>query len=135
MLGTIKAFSGLWRSAPVPLSDQPWYINAVALLETRLEPLEVLEVLQRIEADFGRVRDSVNAPRVLDLDILDYGGRVMTQNDLVLPHPRMTSRAFVLLPLAQVAPDWVHPISRCGIQTLIKALPPDQEIAPYDPRA
>jgi 2-amino-4-hydroxy-6-hydroxymethyldihydropteridine diphosphokinase len=88
-----------------------------------LSPAALLTLLHEVEASFGRKRAEPNAPRTLDLDILDYEGRV-EQGPPVLPHPRMAGRAFVLLPLRDVAPDWRHPVSGQSISDLISALPP-----------
>jgi len=127
---SVVSISKLYVSAPVPVSDQPWYRNAVVALETALEPRALLGILQGIEADFGRVRMALNAPRTLDLDLLAYDDVVLEDEDLTLPHPRMHERAFVLLPLNDLAPEWVHPVSGEVLVALIEALPPDQEISP-----
>lgn len=97
--------SSLYRSAPVGYDSQPDFINAVAEIETELPPLELLRALLDIENSFGRKRPFPNAPRVLDLDLLLYNNVVMHTRELTLPHPRMHARAFVLLPLAEIAPD------------------------------
>ncbi len=95
----------LYRSEPLGLPGQPDYVNAVALLRTALAPLELLDRLQRIEHAMGRVRDGRRwGPRVIDLDLLLYGGRRMNHPRLKLPHPELHHRAFVLIPLADVAP-------------------------------
>jgi 2-amino-4-hydroxy-6-hydroxymethyldihydropteridine diphosphokinase len=107
----------------------PNFVNGVARLEGEIAPEALLDGLQAIEARFGRTRPYPTAPRTLDLDLLDHGGRVIATERLTLPHPRMTGRAFVLRPLAEVAPGWRHPTSSVGIGALIAALPP-QEIAP-----
>ena len=116
-----------YRSAPLPLEDQPWYVNGVVSVATRLAPVELLGLLHRVEARFGRVRRQRNEPRVLDLDLLDYNGK-LRQEMPVLPHPRLHERAFVLLPLADIAPDWRHPASGASLATLIVALPPGQRV-------
>jgi 2-amino-4-hydroxy-6-hydroxymethyldihydropteridine diphosphokinase len=118
--------SNLYLTAPVPASDQPWYHNAVAVVETTLSPFALLEELQNIEHDFGRVRTERNAPRVLDLDLIAYNDIVLDKPELIVPHPRMTDRAFVLLPLSDVAPGWIHPISKKPLKDLMDALPGDQ---------
>ena len=97
--------SSLYRSAPVGYADQPDFINAVAKLQTRLSPHELLDALHVIENRHGRRRSVRNAPRTLDLDLLLYGMLVVHEEGLTLPHPRMHERAFVLLPLAEIAPD------------------------------
>jgi 2-amino-4-hydroxy-6-hydroxymethyldihydropteridine diphosphokinase len=126
---TVSRLSRFWRSRPVPVSDQPWFVNGVARVATDLPPEALLALLHRIEADFGRVRGELNAARPLDLDLLAYG-RLIRAEAPVLPHPRLAERAFVLLPLAEVAPSWRHPVSGCDVAALIRALPADQEIAP-----
>jgi len=117
--------SAWYETAPVPLSDQPWYVNGVAVLATALGPAELLEALHRIEAAFGRVRAAVNAPRVLDLDLLAYGDRISADWPL-LPHPRLHERAFVLRPLADVAPNWRHPVLGSDITAMLAAIGPEQ---------
>ena len=114
--------------APVPISDQPWYLNAVAEATTELDAASTLAALHRIERRFGRIRAERNAARVLDLDLLDFAGMVSDASDLVLPHPRLHERAFVLLPLGELCPDWVHPLSGIAIQDLITMIPADQQI-------
>jgi 2-amino-4-hydroxy-6-hydroxymethyldihydropteridine diphosphokinase len=114
-----------YRSAPLPAGDQPWYVNGVVSVATRLGPVELLGLLHRVEARFGRVRRQRNEPRILDLDLLDHGGQ-LRQESPVLPHPRLHERAFVLLPLADIAPDWRHPASGASLAALIAALPPGQ---------
>lgn len=101
----VVARSSLYRSAPVGLVDQPDFINAVVAVETSLEALPLLRALLAIEARHGRVRSVPNAPRTLDLDLLLYGAAVLAGAELTLPHPRMHERAFVLLPLLEIAPD------------------------------
>lgn len=127
------AVSRLWETAPVPVSDQPWYVNAVAVATSTLAPAEILDRLHGIEAAFGRVRVRRWEARVLDLDLLDADGLVTGADQmqgLVLPHPRMAERAFVLRPLAEVAPDWRHPVSGEPIAALIDRLDPGQICRP-----
>lgn len=103
------AQSALYRSAPVGYAEQPDFINAVAWLETALSATDLLQSLLNIERECGRVRDFRNAPRTLDLDLLLYGDLIMHEAGLTLPHPRMHTRAFVLLPLLEIAPDCMIP--------------------------
>jgi len=98
------AQSSLYRSAPVGYAHQPDFINAVAAIETALAPRALLDALLAIERSHGRVRDFPNAPRTLDLDVLLYGDLQLHELGLTIPHPRMHERAFVLLPLAEIAP-------------------------------
>lgn len=101
----LLARSSLYRSAPVGYADQPDFINAVAVIETTLAPQALLEALLAIECTHGRVRDFPNAPRTLDLDIVLYGDLSMQSPGLTIPHARMLNRAFVMVPLAEVAPE------------------------------
>jgi 2-amino-4-hydroxy-6-hydroxymethyldihydropteridine diphosphokinase len=105
----LVAASSLYRSAPVGLRNQPDFINAVAALDTRLDAEALLEELFAIEARFGRRRDFHHAPRTLDLDLLLYGEEKRATPRLTLPHPRMHERAFVLLPLVEIAPEATLP--------------------------
>lgn len=121
--------SSWYRTAPVPVSDQPWYMNIVAEVATSLSADELLQNLHAIEDLFGRVRTVPNAPRLIDLDLLDYRGEIAAPapGKATLPHPRMADRAFVLRPLFDLAPQWRHPISGTPIEDLLAALPPEQE--------
>lgn len=101
--------SSLYLSAPVGYTDQPDFVNAVCLLETGLEPQDLLSALHGIEAKFGRERTFRNAPRTLDLDIIDFNGVTMHSKRLTLPHPRAHERSFVMQPLAEIAPDYRLP--------------------------
>jgi len=101
----VLAVSSLYRSVPVGYADQPDFINAVAKVESQLTPHELLDALHVIENRHGRRRSRRNAPRTLDLDLLLYDAIVLEEEGLILPHPRMRERAFVLLPLAEIAPD------------------------------
>ena len=120
--------SGWYRTEPVPRSDQPWFVNAVVSLATELGAKDLLNALQATERQFGRVRGELNAPRILDLDILDYQGEVMDTTSLVLPHPRLDERRFVLIPIAEIAPDWRHPILELTAVQLLAQLSSEQRI-------
>jgi len=129
----VRRRSRWFRSAPVPVSDQPWFVNGVAELETDLEPAELLDLLHRIEADFGRARRVRNEARVLDLDLLAYHDRVSKPGETpLLPHPRLAERAFVVLPLRDLAPDWRHPVTGASARALAEALPPGQVTEPAE---
>lgn len=131
----IVAKSRWYESEPVPKSDQPWFINGVVRVETDLSALDLLEALHGIEAAFGRVRTVPNAPRVLDLDLLAYGEQLIDgENGAYVPHPRLDGRAFVLMPLLEVAPGWVHPVTRMSLMDMIAALPPGQICRPLERR-
>lgn len=126
--------SRLWRTAPVPFHpDHPWYYNAVVEVGTSKSPHELMKELLDIESEFGRVRTVPNAPRLLDLDLIAYDGLVLNDTpDLIVPHPRMDTRAFVLRPLADIAPDWIHPLTHARLEDLIAALPDDQTAEPIE---
>ncbi len=127
---SVVRVSPWYRTAPVPASDQPWYVNAVAELDTRLTADQLLAKLHEVEEAFGRVRSIPNAPRRIDLDLLDFRGQTAAggRGRATLPHPRMASRAFVLRPLADLAPDWHHPVTGETIGALVSALPATQVI-------
>jgi 2-amino-4-hydroxy-6-hydroxymethyldihydropteridine diphosphokinase len=114
----------------VPASDQPWYVNAVAEVTTDLPADRLLAEMHAVEEAFGRVRTVPNAPRFIDLDLLDFRGKIAAGGPgrAIIPHPRMTDRAFVLRPLADLAPGWRHPVSGASIQALVAALRRDQVI-------
>jgi 2-amino-4-hydroxy-6-hydroxymethyldihydropteridine diphosphokinase len=124
---TPRAVSLFYESMAWPDPSDPSFVNAVARVETALSPAALLVRLKAIERSFGRVEAKANAPRSLDLDILDYDGRVEA-GPPILPHPRMESRAFVLVPLAEVAPDWRHPVSGRSVRELIAALPEGEAV-------
>jgi 2-amino-4-hydroxy-6-hydroxymethyldihydropteridine diphosphokinase len=123
------AVSPWYRTAPVPPSGQPDYINGIVRLAGSADPADLLARLQAIEASAGRVRGAVNAARVLDLDIIELNGLLREAPDPVLPHPRAHRRGFVLRPLRDVAPDWRHPRLGAAAAALLEALPP-QDVAP-----
>lgn len=127
----IRSRSHWWESAPVPLSDQPWYVNGVADVATSLGPEALLALLHEVEAEFGRVRSLANAPRILDLDLLAYGSLVRKgPKPPLLPHPHLSVRGFVLHPLAEIWPRWHHPLTGRGLPEMIAALPGDQIVRP-----
>ncbi len=116
--------SPFYKTRPVPVSDQPWFINAVIAVQTELQPDALLDMALKIEDEFGRIREIENEPRILDIDLLDYHGHVTgISDDPILPHPRMAYRAFVLYPLRDIAPGWSHPVSGKSVQDLIATLP------------
>lgn len=132
----LAALSRWYSTHPMPPSSQPAYINAIAALTvargaTEPDPAELLAWLQGMEADAGRLRSVPNAARTLDLDIIAMGAEgqmVRAAPDPVLPHPRMHLRAFVLVPLLDVAPHWVHPVLRRPAGELLAALPPQDVV-------
>jgi 2-amino-4-hydroxy-6-hydroxymethyldihydropteridine diphosphokinase len=120
--------SSWYRSEPVPRSNQPWFINAIVSIDTEFGPEELLATLQLVETRFGRQRSEPNAARVLDLDLIDCCGKVMQTPELVLPHPRLHHRRFVLAPLAEIAPDWRHPVFGLTAEQMLARLQQEQPV-------
>jgi len=123
-LGSIVARSSLYSTAPVGYADQPRFLNAVLTLETSLAPRDLLNALLAIERDFGRDRTAAfpNGPRTLDLDILLYGDLVFSEPGLEIPHPRFAERAFVLVPLHEIAPGLRDPHTGSTVSELLQSL-------------
>ena len=122
-----QAISHFWRTPAWPEPRDPPFINAAAAVNTALEPEALLKLLHDIETQFGRDRSAGkkrNAPRTLDLDLIDYNGRVQA-GPPALPHPRVHERGFVLVPLRDIAPGWRHPVNGRTVDELIAALPPE----------
>ncbi len=120
--------SSWYETSPVPVSDQPLFRNAVFSAFTDASPQQLLLYLNEIESRIGRVRTITNAARVIDLDILDFNSQRVISQNLVIPHPRMHLRAFVLVPLQEIRPDYVHPVTKESISSLIAVLPKEQKI-------
>lgn len=112
LLGRLTSRSSLYSTAPVGFTAQPRFVNAVVALETSLSPRELLQGLLAIEQDFGRDRSAgiANGPRTLDLDILFFGNLIIDEPELLIPHPRFAERAFVLVPLNEIAPQLIDPV-------------------------
>jgi 2-amino-4-hydroxy-6-hydroxymethyldihydropteridine diphosphokinase len=115
------AESSIYATKAWPNPSDPPFVNAVAQIETSLSPAELMNFLHQTETSFGRKRTAKNAPRTLDLDLIDYDGRIEA-GPPTLPHPRLADRAFVLIPLADIAPDWRHPETGQTVRELIAAL-------------
>lgn len=122
-IGRIVERSPLYRTEPVDYLDQDWFVNGAVAIETDLEPRDLLCQLQTIQADLGTRAKTVRfGPRTIDLDILLFEDRVIKDDDLVIPHERMHDRAFVLIPLCDIAPDLVHPVFQTSMAGLLAAL-------------
>jgi 2-amino-4-hydroxy-6-hydroxymethyldihydropteridine diphosphokinase len=123
-LGRVTAQSSYYSTDPVGYADQPAFLNAAIALETELDPQTLLDRLLTIERDFGRDRSHgiPNGPRTLDLDLILYGSRIISTPSLQLPHPRMAQRAFVLIPMAEVAPGLIHPVLHRSMKQLLQDL-------------
>ncbi len=118
----LRGVSRWFATQPIPASDQPRFVNGAAWLSGAAEPCRMLEVLHAIEADAGRVRGGPNAARTLDLDLLAMDDFVVATPNLVLPHPRLQDRAFVLAPLQDIRPNWIHPVLRLSVTTMLAAV-------------
>ncbi len=122
---SLKKISSWYKTEPIPRSDQPNFINGVLHLETNLKPHNLLKFFKVIELEFGRIKTKKNEPRVVDLDILFYNNLVISDIELVIPHPRITERRFVLEPLNEIAPEWEHPVNGKKVKKLLEILPKD----------
>ena len=119
----VTAHSSLYQSEPVGKKDQPWFVNGAVEVSTSLNPEQLLQHLLNIENQFGRKRKGKWGPRIIDLDILDYDGKIFNSETLTLPHPEMIQRRFVLEPLSEIAGSTIHPLEKKTILDLLKELP------------
>jgi 2-amino-4-hydroxy-6-hydroxymethyldihydropteridine diphosphokinase len=124
----VKRSSSVYETEPVDYLDQPWFLNCVVEAETALEPFALLNVLEAIEAKLGREREISRGPRSIDLDILLYNSETISTPRLQIPHPRMTSRRFVLIPLAELAPDLTHPAWHASVSQLLARVEDRSEV-------
>lgn len=124
----VVAQSSLYESEPVGKTDQNWFVNAVIAIRTTLTPEALLVAVLAIEKDLGRERREKWGPRIIDLDLLAYEDHVTSSNDLTLPHPEMTKRRFVLLPLSEFAGDYLHPVKNKTIHDLLQELPQSPQV-------
>jgi len=124
--------SSVYDTEPVGNINQPRFLNLVCQVSTRLAPMELLTLVKGIEIKLGRPSGSSNGPRPIDIDILFYGDQVMENPKLVIPHPRFTERAFVLIPLAEIAPDLVHPVSSKTVKELLTSISEKQGVLRWE---
>ena len=122
--------SRFYRTEPMGKKDQEWFINGVAAVETTMSPRELLEFLLSIEKEMGRDRIERWGPRIIDLDILFYGDRVLNEEGLQIPHPRLHERRFVMVPLKDIAPDLVHPVLQRTVSQILGELNAADEVSP-----
>jgi len=132
-LGPIAGVSSLYETEPVGYLGQPHFLNAVVAVESVLAPADLLRALLDIERDLGRTRSFPSAPRTLDLDLLLVDNVILDTTDVTLPHPRLHQRAFVLVPLAELNPEMVHPVSGQTMGQLLGALPDRSGVEIYAP--
>ena len=129
---TVKKVSSIYETEPVGNVNQPLFLNLVCEISTRLELMGLLTLVKGIESKLGRIPGKGNAPRPIDIDILFYGNEVVETPKLVIPHPRLTERAFVLVPLVEIAPDLVHPVSGKTAKALLAGLKEKQGVFKWE---
>ncbi|MBZ5687623.1 MAG: 2-amino-4-hydroxy-6-hydroxymethyldihydropteridine diphosphokinase [Acidobacteriia bacterium] len=126
--GTVRSVSSVYETEPVEFTDQPQFLNCAVALETSSTPEQLMLQLLTIEQAMGRQRIQKKGPRTIDLDILLFGDEVVDTPGLTIPHPAMQHRRFVLEPLAEIAPDAIHPVLKKTVRRLLEELPPGQQV-------
>jgi 2-amino-4-hydroxy-6-hydroxymethyldihydropteridine diphosphokinase len=132
-VGRVTAVSSLYETEPVEVTQQPWFLNGVIALETSLTPQQLMSAILRIEEAMGRRRVQKKGPRIIDIDILLFGETILDSEEVVIPHPAMHERRFVLEPLAEIAPEARHPLLKKTILELRNALPAGQTVRKLKP--
>jgi 2-amino-4-hydroxy-6-hydroxymethyldihydropteridine diphosphokinase len=126
--GRVVAASSFYETEPVEFTQQPWFLNCAVALETGKTPQELMAGILRVEQEMGRLRLQKKGPRSIDIDILLFDGTLIDSTDLTIPHPALHQRRFVLEPLAEIAPEVLHPVLKKTIRELRDALPPGQTV-------
>jgi 2-amino-4-hydroxy-6-hydroxymethyldihydropteridine diphosphokinase len=133
-VGRVVAESSFYETEPVEFTQQPWFLNCVLALETSKTPQELIAVILRIEVEMGRRRVQKKGPRTIDIDILLFDDTIVDSEELTIPHPTMHERRFVLEPLAEIAPELLHPVLKKTIRELLDSLPPGQVVKRLKPK-
>jgi 2-amino-4-hydroxy-6-hydroxymethyldihydropteridine diphosphokinase len=128
---TVTKKSSIYETEPVEFLEQPWFLNAVVRIETKFSPQELLAYCQSIEMKLGRKREIAKGPRTLDLDILFYADVVLNEPDLIIPHPAIAERRFVLEPMNEIAPDFIHPVLKISISELLANCPDSSTVGRF----
>jgi 2-amino-4-hydroxy-6-hydroxymethyldihydropteridine diphosphokinase len=131
-LGPLVRASDIYETSPWGRTRQPAFLNLACLCETNLSPAAVLRETQAIEQSLGRIRGERWGPRTIDIDILSYDREVIDTPDLQIPHPRLSERRFVLVPLAELMPKWRHPVSGVGVKELLEQCSDTGKVSPWD---
>jgi 2-amino-4-hydroxy-6-hydroxymethyldihydropteridine diphosphokinase len=130
---SLQRVSSLYRSEPVGFTDQDWFINGVVICQVDVTPEALLGITLEVEQSLGRIRKKRWGPRTLDLDILFFGRHCLSLPGLTIPHPRLHERRFVLVPLVEIAPDWIHPVLNLSMEELLSRLAPEgQDVLPWE---
>lgn len=127
-IGKVVASSSFYETEPVEVTAQPWFLNGVVALKTEKMPRQLIAAILDLEQKMGRRRVQKKGPRTIDIDILLFGNSVIDMPGLTVPHPAMHERRFVLQPLAEIAPDVLHPVLKKKVRDLLAALPPGQAV-------
>jgi 2-amino-4-hydroxy-6-hydroxymethyldihydropteridine diphosphokinase len=133
-VGSVVATSSFYETEPVEFTRQPWFLNCAIALETNKTPEQLMAAILRIEEEMGRRRVQKKGPRAIDIDILLFDDTIVDSKELTIPHPAMHQRRFVLEPLAEIAPELLHPVLKKTIGELLDSLPPGQVVKRLKPK-
>jgi 2-amino-4-hydroxy-6-hydroxymethyldihydropteridine diphosphokinase len=133
-VGSVVATSSFYETEPIEFTQQPWFLNCALALETSQTPQQLMAAILRIEEEMGRRRVQEKGPRSIDIDILLFDDTIVDSKELTIPHPAMRQRRFVLEPLAEIAPELLHPVLKKTIGELLDSLPPGQVVKRLKPK-